>query len=305
MRATTTSEHPHPRTPITRAARAARAARAVAMAFLIPSLLALSPTPAFAAGNSSSSLAFASLHDLINPDHLVQLAPALQVLAIIAGTLISEDLTCITVGTLIHHHKIGWVLGGVSCFLGIYIGDLLFFFLGRLAGQRLLRMRFFSRSLGEARLRQFGQWFDRRPWAAIMACRFLPGIRVPLYLTVGALTRRTKAFLGWTAFFACVWTPALIALVVLLGETVFQRLFGRGWIGIILTILAIYLIVRTAILLSTAEGRAKLAARFNWLRGRGRERGDEAAAAGNPKHEARNPKQLQRSEEEMPNRRRA
>ena len=145
------------------------------------------PPGAFLNPRSAASPAFpaiASLHDLTNADRLVQLAPALQVLAIIAGTLISEDLTCITVGTLIHHHKIGWMLGGVSCFLGIYIGDLLFFFLGRLAGQRLLRMRFFSRSLGEQRLRQFGEWFDRRPWAAIMACRFLPGIRVPLYLAV-------------------------------------------------------------------------------------------------------------------------
>lgn len=268
MRATTTNHASQCRAT-------ARAAVAIAKAFLVASLLALSSTPAFGAGSASSFLAIPSPHDLLNPDQLLQLGPALQVLAIIAGTLISEDLTCITVGTLIHHHKIGWVLGGVSCFLGIYIGDLLFFFLGRLGGQRLLRMRFFSRSLGEARLRQFGEWFDRRPWAAIMACRFLPGIRVPLYLTVGALTRRTRAFLWWTAFFACVWTPALIALVVLLGEAVFQRLFGHGWTGIVLTILAIYLIVRTAILLSTAEGRAKLAARFGWLRGRGFERADE------------------------------
>jgi membrane protein DedA with SNARE-associated domain len=263
MQATTTTTDPsHPR------ATTARAARAVAIAFLASSLLALSSAPVFAA-DSASPFALTTFHDFTNPERLVQLAPALQVLAIIAGTLISEDLTCITVGTLIHHHKIGWVLGGVSCFLGIYIGDLLFFFLGRLGGQRLLRMRFFSRSLGAERLRQFGEWFDRRPWAAIMACRFLPGIRVPLYLSVGALTRRTRAFLWWTAFFAFVWTPALIALVVLLGETFFQRIFGRGWTGIILTIAAIYVIVRLAISLSTAEGRAKLAARFGWLTGRG------------------------------------
>src|SRR5690349_13937961 len=158
MRATKTSHPPHPR------ATTPRAAGAVALAFLVPSLLALSSSAASAA--SSPFPAFASYHDLTNPDRLVQLAPALQVLAIIAGTLISEDLTCITVGTLIHHGKIGWVLGGVSCFLGIYIGDLLFFFLGRLGGQRLLRMRFFSGSLGPERLRQLGEWLVRRPWAA-------------------------------------------------------------------------------------------------------------------------------------------
>lgn len=210
-------------------------------------------------------------------DDLLRLGPTLRVAAIVAGTLISEDLTCISVGTLIHRHKLGWPLGVGACFLGIYLGDLLFFGLGRLGGAKLLRLRFFSRSLGAERLHEFGAWFDRRPWAAIMACRFLPGIRVPLYLSVGALTKRTKAFFWWTCFFAFVWTPLLILLVVLLGEA-FVRPFehvahlvspgtGGGWISILLSIAAIYLVVRLGILLSTAEGRSKLAGKFAWLRG--------------------------------------
>lgn len=211
-------------------------------------------------------------HLLPASEKLVKLSPALQVIAIIAGTLISEDLTCITVGTLIHHGDIRWYIGGIACFFGIYIGDLLFFFLGRFGGQRLLKMRFFSRSLGEERLRQFGDWFDRKPWAAIMACRFLPGIRVPLYLSVGALTHRTKAFFWWTCFFACVWTPALILLVMYVGDA-FTKPFewitgGNGWISIALGILAIYVVVRGIMLMSTAEGRKKLRGKFSWILGR-------------------------------------
>lgn len=205
-------------------------------------------------------------------ERLVAMGPTLQVLAIIAGTLISEDLTCITVGTLIHHNEVHWYVGGVACFLGIYIGDLTFFFLGRFGGQRLLRMRFFSRSLGEQRLKQFGEWFDRKPWAAIMACRFLPGIRVPLYLSVGALTHRTKAFFWWTCFFACIWTPALILLVIYVGDA-FTRPFewitgGAGWISIVLGIVALYLVIRLVMLMSTAEGRRKLKGKFAWITGK-------------------------------------
>ena len=205
----------------------------------------------------------------------------MQVLAIIGGTLISEDVTCITVGMLIHHGQIPWLRSGLACFLGIYIGDLTFFFLGRLGGQKLLKLKFFSRSIGEARLKEFGQWFDRRPWAAIMACRFLPGIRVPLYLSVGALTRRTKAFFWWTCFFACIWTPALIALVVLVGDAFtrpFEWMMGEGWWSILLGIVAIYVVVRGTILLSTAEGRKKLVSRFGLLRGRGRKKSDGGGA---------------------------
>jgi uncharacterized integral membrane protein len=112
-----------------------------------------------------------------------------------------------------------------------------------------------------------------------MACRFLPGIRVPLYLSVGALTRRTKAFFWWTCFFAFVWTPALIALVVLLGDAFtrpFEYFTGEGWVSIVLGIIAIYLAVRGTMLMSTAEGRKTLARRFLWpFRGRGAAGGDD------------------------------
>ncbi len=192
---------------------------------------------------------------------VVRLPPAVQVLAIVGSTLISEDVTCITVGTLIQHHKISWLRGGAACFLGIYAGDLTTFFLGRFAGSRLLKFRFFSRALGEQRLKEFGEWFDRKPWAAIMACRFLPGIRVPLYLSVEALSHRTRAFFWWTCFFAFVWTPGLIGSVVLLGDAItgpLEFVFGRGWWTIPLTIAVIVAIVKLAILLSTGEGRNKL-----------------------------------------------
>src|SRR5215216_345550 len=104
----------------------------------------------------------------INED-LIELNPAWQILAIVAGTLISEDAVCIAVGTLIGRGKMNWVVGGIGCFIGIYIVDLLFFLIGRALGRRVLKVRFLTRSLGEERLRRFGDWFDRRPWAAIAA----------------------------------------------------------------------------------------------------------------------------------------
>lgn len=201
-----------------------------------------------------------------------------QVAAIVVGTLVSEDAACIFVGVEIRKgHLEPWV-GGLACFLGIYVGDLLFFFLGRLGGKRLLRFRVFSHGFGPDRLAAFGAWFDRRPWAAIAMCRVMPGIRVPLYLAVGALTKRTATFFAWTCFFAFVWTPALIALVVLLGEAFtepFERLTGaRDWRSTVLGVLTLYLLIRTATLVSTAQGREKLAGRFGFLWGRQRKPAD-------------------------------
>ena len=196
---------------------------------------------------------------------------AAQVGAIILGTLISEDLVCIAVGMLIRREQISPWVGGLGCFLGIYIGDLLFFAIGRIGGMGVLRFKFFTRRLSPERLQAFGAWFDRRPWAAIAMCRVMPGIRVPLYLAVGALTKRTHAFFWWTCFFAFVWTPGLIGLVVLFGDVFvapFERFIGGGWKPVLLAILVIYALVRLAMLLATHAGRAKLLNRVGRLWGR-------------------------------------
>ena len=204
--------------------------------------------------------------------NVVKFSPMLQILAIVGGTLISEDVTCVFVGTLIGHHEVPWLRCGLACFLGIYIGDLAFFFLGRVAGSRMLKTRFFSRTIGEERLRHFGKMFDRRPWAAIMACRVLPGIRVPLYLSMGAVTQRTRTFFFWTCLFAFVWTPALLGAVILLGDAIKRPLdfvFGSGWWTIPVTVAILVFVIKSAITLSTSEGRGKLKHRFAQLVGRG------------------------------------
>ena len=210
---------------------------------------------------------------LLLPDDttLKDMSVAAQIGAIILGTLISEDLVCIAVGMLIRREQISPWVGGFGCFLGIYIGDLLFFAIGRLGGMGVLRFKFFTRRLSPERLQAFGAWFDRRPWAAIAMCRVMPGIRVPLYLAVGALTKRTRAFFWWTCFFAFVWTPGLIGLVVLFGDVFvapFERFIGGGWKPVLLAILVMYALVRLAMLLATHAGRAKLLNRVGRLWGR-------------------------------------
>jgi membrane protein DedA with SNARE-associated domain len=224
-------------------------------------------TWAWAAGPTSGPAAVTATWNVLPDAERLQAMPAvLQILALVAGTLISEDLVCVLVGVMIRKGQIDWWVGGFGCFLGIYVGDLLFFALGRLGGARLLKVKWFSRGFGPDRLAAFGAWFDRRPWAAIAMCRVMPGIRVPLYLAVGALTTRTAAFFAWTCFFAFVWTPALIALVALLGDA-FVRPFewvtgGRGWLSILLGALTLYLVLRLVLTMSTPQGRRDLATKL-------------------------------------------
>jgi membrane protein DedA with SNARE-associated domain len=96
----------------------------------------------------------------------------------------------------------------------------------------LLRWRRLSRLLPGHRLEEAGRWFDRRGWAAVLAARFLPGTRLPLYVAAGVLGRRAGWFLVWAALAGLLWVPLLVLATAALGEVVvrpFAFLLGPGW----------------------------------------------------------------------------
>ncbi|HEX8913976.1 MAG TPA: DedA family protein [Humisphaera sp.] len=234
----------------------------------------LSAPPAVAAGPDRPAAAagvLAAKPHVPSGDELEDMKPVAQVVTIMVGTLISEDLTCITVGLLMRQgHLSPWV-GGLACFLGIYVGDLALFLAGRLFGRGLLRFKLFSHGFGAAKLEEFGRWFERKPWAALAMCRIAPGLRMPLFLAVGALTKKTGVFFWWTCFFAFVWTPLLIGLVYVVGEQIiapFHYFFGGGWLSILLAVITLFVTIRLVTLLSTKEGRLKIRCRIDKLLGR-------------------------------------
>ncbi len=187
----------------------------------------------------------------------------LQVGALIAATFVSEDATCIATGLLIHAGQIGWTAGLSACVLGIFLGDLGLWLVGRVYGRGALSWSWVRARLPEQRVEQLADWFDRRGWLAILAARFVPGTRLPVYVAAGALGRRADRFALWALLAALLWTPALVVLVALLGQSLAQplgRYFGGGWIGFLLALGGLYLAVRVASRCATAIGRAQLAA---------------------------------------------
>jgi membrane protein DedA with SNARE-associated domain len=184
-----------------------------------------------------------------------------KLLSIVLATFVSEDLTCIGTGLLIRAGEVGLVVGLAGCFLGIFAGDLGLWLLGRLAGAGLVR-------LSPRRLEELGRWFERRGWAAVLAARFLPGTRLPLYVAAGALGRRAATFVLWAALAALLWTPLLVLAVVFLGDAVvrpFAYLLGPGWPALLLGLISLFLVIRAGALACTPSGRGRLAARVSRL----------------------------------------
>jgi membrane protein DedA with SNARE-associated domain len=182
------------------------------------------------------------------------------------ATFGSEDLTCIAVGLMIGAGQLDTLVGLGGCFLGIYLGDLGLWMLGFLVGLGLLRLSFVGRVVSVQRREELRRWLDRRGSVALLAARFLPGTRLPLYLTSGLLGQPITRFALWTFLAALLWTPALIILVALLGERAVEPaklLLGTSWLTVFVGAIILILVIRTGMLACTSAGRGKLMARVS------------------------------------------
>lgn len=189
-------------------------------------------------------------------------------LSIVVGTLVSEDLTCIAVGLAIREGQLSWAVGLTGCYVGILLGDLGLWLLGRCVGPPLLRQPWAQRLLPARGVERLSHWFDRRGWAAVFVARFVPGARFPIYVAAGILGRSATRFLLLAALAGLVWTPLLIGGVWWLGKPLvdlLQTFFDSAWIAIPIAAGLLWLLLRTMLLLATPIGRARLVARVSRL----------------------------------------
>ena len=196
------------------------------------------------------------------------LGAALQLVVIILATFASEDLTCVAVGLLIGSNQLGAAVGLGGCFLGIYVGDLALWLIGRLAGLGLLKLSLVGRLWPAERREGLRRWLQERGATALVAARFLPGARLPLYVVSGLLGLSLRRFASWTFLAALLWTPAVVILAALLGEAIVPPvtfLLGPGWPAALLAAAALYLAVWVGGLACTATGRGQLVARVSRL----------------------------------------
>src|SRR6476659_6027760 len=100
-----------------------------------------------------------------------------QLLLLAVATFISEDLTCIATGAMIAAGKLGFLPGVLACILGIYVGDLLLYFAGRLIGRPILRWRPVRRLLTDENLDRASDWLAGRGAGVVILSRFTPGLR--------------------------------------------------------------------------------------------------------------------------------
>lgn len=197
------------------------------------------------------------------------LALATTVLLIALATFVSEDLACIGAGLLIARGSLPWLPGVAACFAGIFVGDLLLYAAGRLAGSTVVKaapLKWFVRPEDLARS---CRWFTARGPGLILWGRFVPGTRLPTYVAAGVLRVRSALFSLWALIAAALWTPLLVGAAALFGAASsawFQGFRERAFPWIAVSAVGALLAIRVAALLSSAAARRRFLARWDRVR---------------------------------------
>ena len=181
--------------------------------------------------------------------------------SIALGTLVSEDLACIAAGLLVARGDVGPATAITACVAGIFAGDILLFWLGRLFGRAAIVRAPLKWLVNDADLRRASQWISKRGAWVIFASRFLPGARLPTYVAAGVLDTSFPWFAAWFALAVAVWTPILVGISALAGAAGVERFASWQRSGALLFVMGsalIYAVTRLALRLTTWRGRRLL-----------------------------------------------
>jgi membrane protein DedA with SNARE-associated domain len=190
-------------------------------------------------------------------------------LALMAATLISEDLAGIGAGLLIREGRIGFWAGVSACALGILLGDVGLWCVGRISRRTVGRWPVLSRRLQQLPLDDMRQWLEAHAAGAMIASRFMPGTRLPLYICAGLVGMPVLSFTAWASVAVLLWTPSLVWLATGAGEAAFSLLPSNGvlgWISRIAFAVAMFLLLRAARPFATSVRPPSREARFGEAR---------------------------------------
>lgn len=181
------------------------------------------------------------------------------------STLISEDLTCIGAGLMAARGLIGFWPATVSCFIGIFLGDIALYLAGKWLGRPALRYAPFKWLISESDLQKSAEWFAAKGPAIIIASRFLPGSRLPTYFSAGVIGAGFWMFAGYFVLAAVVWTPMLVGLSMIIGNELinyFAVYQDYALWGILGTVVFIFTAVKIIVPVFSYRGRRLLYSSF-------------------------------------------
>lgn len=166
----------------------------------------------------------------------------LQASAVIAGTFILEDAATLLAAMQVASGALSLPLALGSLYAGIVLGDLGLYGLGWLSGKNE-----WARRLVPKQRRDLGHdWVKQRVFPLVVISRFVPGLRLPTYTTLGFLHAPLVQFALAAIAATLVWTSGLFFISLHLGVLMMRYLGIWRWAGLAVFLLIIITVGRLA-----------------------------------------------------------
>ncbi len=176
-------------------------------------------------------------------------APLLQGLLILLGTFVLEDAATILAAMDVQVGKVPLAVALVSLYLGIVLGDLGLYGLGRLASSTPWARRWAPPD----RFARSRDWLQGHVFTAVFVSRFLPGARLPTYTACGYFQADFKYFTLAAVGATLIWTTLLFGVSLRLGHYMVEYLGAWRWAGMAGFALTVVLAGRLVARLQGAE----------------------------------------------------
>ncbi len=190
---------------------------------------------------------------------------------IVLLTIINEDLTCISAGLLVAAGIIDLPFAITACFIGIFITDALAYFLGSRVGRPIFQKVPFKWVIDEGDVDRVENLLKMHGIKVIFATRFLPGTRLPTYITAGILKTDFKLFLLYFVLAIMVWAPLLVTLAAFLGRPMLgfiESYQDYALLVVAIIVLVIYSLLKFMLPLATVTGRRRFVVKLLRLKER-------------------------------------
>ena len=155
-----------------------------------------------------------------------------QALSIVLGTFILEDAATVLAAMQAETGALPIWLALLSLYVGIVVGDLGLYGLGRLCAM----VPWVYRVVGRERIRRGQDWLHgrrRRVFKVVFVSRFLPGMRLPTYIACGFLAADFQQFVMAAIVATLVWTSLLFGVSLRVGKFLMDHFGVWRWAGAI------------------------------------------------------------------------
>lgn len=137
------------------------------------------------------------------------------------GLPVPEEVAIIAAGVMASHRQMDPTLAWGSCMLGVLLGDLIVYAIGRHFGRAVVREhRLWARIVNAEREAQIERMIERHGLKVFFLARFLVGLRSPVYLTAGILRMPVRRFVLIDLFCATIVVGLFFLLSFHFGQTI-------------------------------------------------------------------------------------